>query len=364
MRAPARWAAALLVAAVTVCAAVQEAGGLIGAEEAAAKRADVPKLIWGPPVLPNHRSAFPIYHHLGVSVWQSDLVWARVAATRPLNPQDPNDPAYRWPSWLDQALSQASRYRIRVCLLVQTAPRWANGGRPAGWAPTHTVDYANFLIAAARRYPSVHLWMIWGEPNRPGNFEPMPAHSPAGPRRYALLLAAGYAALKSVSPANIVIGGDTWSFGSVEPADFVRWMRLPNGQPPPLDYYGHNPFSIRFPQLDQPPYYPGGRDINDIDTLEGQLKGIYHRTVPLWLSEFTVSSDHRTLAFAFSVSRQEQAKWLTAAFRLANSVPYVAGMGWFDLLDDPTWVRRGLTSGLMTWRLKRKPDFYAYEHAP
>jgi hypothetical protein len=39
-------------------------------------------------------------------------------------------------------------------------------------------------------------------------------------------------------------------------------------------------------------------------------------------------------------------------------------MGWFDLLDEPTWVHRGLTSGLMTWRLKPKPAFYAYEHAP
>ena len=89
--------------------------------------------------------------------------------------------------------------------------------------------------------------MIWGEPNRVGNFKPMPANSKVGPRRYALLLNAGYHALKGVSKANIVIGGNTWSFGPVEPADFVKWMRLPDGKPPPLDYYGHNPFSRRFP---------------------------------------------------------------------------------------------------------------------
>jgi hypothetical protein len=353
-----------LVAAVAVCAAMLEPVGSVGAGSALGRRADVPKLIWGPAVLPNHRSAFPTYRRLGVSVWQTDLTWARVARTQPLNPQDPNDPAYHWPSSLDKALRQASRYGISVCLLVQTAPRWANGDKPTGWAPKNPADYANFLVAAARRYPSVRLWMIWGEPNRPGNFEPMPAHSPAGPRRYALLLAAAYAALKQVSPSDIVIGGDTWSFGSVEPADFVRWMRLPNGQPPPLDYYGHNPFSIRFPNLSQPPYYPGGRDINDIDTLEAQLRGIYHRAVPLWLSEFTVSSDRTNLAFAFSVSRPQQAKWLTAAFRLADSVDYVAGMGWFNLVDDPPSIHRGLTNGLMTWRLEPKPAFYAYEHAP
>ncbi len=327
-------------------------------------RTPVPKLIWGPVTLPNGQSAFPTYHQLGVDVFQIDLSWADTAASRPADPQNPNDPAYQWPAQLAVALSQAHQYGIKVCLLVQGTPGWANGGRSIDWAPNNVDDYGNFLIAASRRYPSVHLWMIWGEPNRNGNFEPMPGHSPVGPRRYALLLNAGYTALKHASRENIVIGGDTWSFGPVEPADFVRWMKLPDGKPPPLDYYGHNPFSIRFPNLSERPYYPGGRDINDIDTLEGQLRTTYHRQVPLWLSEFTISSDHANRAFSFSVSREAQAKWLTAAFKLANSVDYVAGMGWFDLLDEPPLPdNQNLTNGLLTWNLKPKPAYYAYQRA-
>jgi hypothetical protein len=323
----------------------------------------VAKMIWGPVVLPNGQSAFPIYHQLGVNVFQIDLNWAQVAPTRPANAQDPTDPAYRWPAELDQALQQAALYKIRVCLLVQRTPSWANGGRSSEWAPIDPADYGDFLIAAARRYPSVRDWMIWGEPNRSGNFEPMPPRSPVGPRRYALLLNAAYHALKQVSKENIVIGGDTWSFGTVEPANFVRWMRLPDGKPPPLDDYGHNPFSIRFPDLREPPYFPGGRDINDIDTLEAQLASIYHRRVKLWLSEFTVSSDHNNRAFAFHVTREQQARWLTAAFALASSVDYVAGLGWYDLLDEPPQPPGQLTQGLMTWNLQPKPAFYAYEHA-
>ncbi len=259
-------------------------------------------------------------------------------------------------------MHDAAAFGIHVCLLVADTPRWANGGRSPSWAPSDPADYANFLIAASQRYPSVRDWMIWGEPNRDGNFEPMPAASPVGPRRYALVLNAAYQALKSVSRANIVIGGDTWSFGPVEPADFVKWMRLPDGKPPPLDYYGHNPFSIRFPDLSKPPYFPGGRDINDVDTLERQLRGIYHRQVRLWLSEFTVASDHNNRAFAFHVSRKQQARWVTAAFALANSVDYVAGLGWFNLVDESPG-RRALTQGLMTSGLERKPAFYAYQHA-
>jgi hypothetical protein len=349
-----------------VAAAVGALTLLLGALAVAgpARAAAVPKLIWGPVVLPNGNSAFPIYHRLGVNVFQVDLNWAQTAPARPADPRSATDPAYQWPAQLDQAVSQARRYGIAICLLVQGTPAWANGGRSSAWAPDRPSDYADFLTAAAHRYPSVRRWMIWGEPNRDGNFLPMPAHSKTGPRRYALLLNAAFHALKGVSKANKVIGGDTWSFGTVEPADFVNWMRLPNGKPPPLDYYGHNPFSIRFPDLKQGPYYPGGRDINDIDTLHAQLKQIYHHSVKLWLSEFTVSSDHINRAFNFSVSRRQQAKWLTAAYRLVNSVSYVAGLGWFNLIDEPPLPHdQNLTNGLLTYTLAPKPAFYAYQHA-
>ena len=147
---------------------------------------------------------------------ETDLQWSEVAPTRPVDPANPDDPAYVWPANVTTAVKQAARYGIQICLLVQDTPAWANGGRAPEWAPTHPSDYASFLVAAARRYPSVRHWMIWGEPNRGGNFYPMPANSPTGPRAYAKLLNAAYHALKHVSRRNIVIGGDTWSFGLVE----------------------------------------------------------------------------------------------------------------------------------------------------
>jgi hypothetical protein len=323
------------------------------------------KMIWGPVTLSGGTSAFPLYHRLGVQVFEIDLDWSETAVSRPANPTDPADPAYRWPAQLDEVMAQASHYGIKVMLLVQHSPAWANGGRSNIWAPDDPTDYADFLIAAAHRYPSVHTWMVWGEPNRDQqpDFQPMPRNKPTGPRRYALLLDAGYKALKSVSRANKVIGGDTWSFGLVEPADFVKWMRLPNGKPPPLDYFGHNPFGRRFPNLSEDPYFPGGRDINDIDTLESQLHRVYHRKVPLWLSEFTISSDHNTFAFNFHVSRKQQARWLTAAFKLVDSVNYVVGMGWFNLVDDPPVGHGYLTNGLLSYTLTPKPAFFAYQHA-
>jgi Cellulase (glycosyl hydrolase family 5) len=346
-------AAAVLAVVLLVAAALSGAAG-----------ARTPlKMIWGPATMPNGASAFPTYRSLGVQMFQIQLAWSSVAPTRPADPGDPADPAYRWPASLDAIVAAARANGIGVCILVHGSPPWANGGRDPSWAPRRAGDFARFLAAASRRYPSVRHWMIWGEPTRAGNFRPMPAHSPAGPRRYAKMLDAAYGALKRVSGRNVVIGGDTWTLGLVTPPEFLRWMRLPNGRPPRLDMWGHNPFSVRFPDLAADPYYPGLRDISDIDTLEHEIHRVYHRTKPLWLSEWTVSSDRGNRAFNFSVSRSAQARWVTAAFRLVDRTSYVAGLGWYDLLDESPGVSGHLTTGLMTYEARPKPAFFAYQHA-
>jgi hypothetical protein len=325
-------------------------------------------MIWGPLRLPGGASAFPVYHRLGVQVLQLQLSWSQTATTPPANPTDPTDPAYRWPASLEQAIAQATRYGIAIALMVKETPPWANGGRAPSWAPENPSDYAHFLQAAAMRYPQVRYWMVWGEVTRAGNFNPMPPHSPVGPRRYAILLQSAYTALKSVRTNNVVIGGMTYTVGLDSPYEFLKDLRLPDGQPPELDYYGQNPYSVRFPNLAEGPYAPGVSDINDIDTLHEQLAATYRRrpggTPKLWLSEFSVSSNHANRAFAFAVSRRAQARWVTAAFRLVDSVPYVAGLGWYQLLDEPSSVPGNLTNGLMTAGGSPKPAFRAYAQAP
>src|SRR5256885_5583691 len=54
-------------------------------------------------------------------------------------------------------------------------------------------------------------------------------------QRYAVILDAAYGALKGIDPSNVVIGGNTWSVCDIRPLDWVRYLRLPNGDPPRLD---------------------------------------------------------------------------------------------------------------------------------
>jgi len=319
------------------------------------------KAIWGPTKLAGGGSSFPLYRDLGVDTWQFTLDWPSVAPTRPARPQDPSDPAYRWPAGLDAAVSEAGANGINVALLAIYSPRWANGGRPPVWAPS-TAAYSDFLVAAARRYPAVRRWMIWSEPNKADRLQPNSPTGPTGARTYAPLLDAAYSALKSITHSNIVIGGMTWTGGEVKPKPFLDDMRLPNGRRPRLDWFGHNPFPFRFPDIREEAISEGYRDISDLDLFTREVRQAYPRT-RLWLSEFTVQSDKPSRDFELVVSRAEQARWLTASYRIADELPSVAGLGWLGLLDE----REGPGSanfGLLTAGGAHKPSFFAFRNAP
>ena len=246
------------------------------------------KSIWGP--TPNYPagnqncptgatcSAFPTYAQLGVQNVQLQIPWDRVAASRPANPRNPNDPAYTWPTYGDSMVQQAAQYGMSLTVLVQGTPAWANGGKGRQWVPDNVQDYADFMYAISRRYPSIHRWMVWGEVNYGANFQPMPDHSPVGPRAYAQLCDAAYVALKQADPANIVIGGDTLNANvPVSPAEFIRWARVGKGKkkrPPRLDWWGHNPFEGRFPDIRQPALN-NLLGLSDADTMHKLLKKAY-----------------------------------------------------------------------------------------
>ena len=183
---------------------------------------------------------------------------------------------------------------------------------------------ATFARAAARRYPGVHLWQIWGEPSRQNNFKPLPRFEATGPRRYASILDAAYGSLKRESRRNLVIGGNTFTTGDVSPRQFIRSMRLPNGRPPRMDLYGHNPFTLRRPALRQGPLGHGYADFSDFDTLAGwidqNLGRRRGRPIRLFLSEFTFPTDHPNYEFNFWVTRRIQARWLATALQVTRAM--------------------------------------------
>lgn len=328
------------------------------------------KSIWGP-VTRDGVSQFPIYDDLGVGLYQTSLSWAAVAASRPADPRDPADPVYEWPSEIDTAIAEARKHGIKVSLLLSTAPGWANGRKPPNWAPKRPSDFGDFAAAAARRYPGVRHWMIWGEPSRHERFEPLTrerrgrplrGRQRSAPRLYARILDSAYARLKSVRRGNLVIGGNTFTTGDISPRNFIRYMRLPSGRPPRMDLYGHNPFSARKPRLSKPPLGHGFADFSDLDDLARWVDRHLGRGKKLFLSEYFLPTDHANYEFNFHVTRRTAAEWLTAALRITRRWPRIYTLGWFALYDDARRPRGDqVERGLLDRRGRRKPAYGAYK---
>jgi hypothetical protein len=322
------------------------------------------KAIWGPTQV-NGVSQFPIYHDLGAGIYEMHLNWRSVARTRPRHPSDPADPAYRWPADVDYAIAEARKYRMRVALLLIGTPRWANGGRGAEWAPKRARDFALFARAAARRYRRVRLWMIWGEPSRKANFRPLPRFECTGPRRYARMLDAAYVQLKRQNRRNLVIGGNTFTTGDIAPRQFIKCMAYRHKTRPRLDMYGHNPFTRRRPNLRKRPLGFGYADFSDLDTLarwvDRYLGRRHKRRIKLFLSEFTIPSDHKNYEFNFWVDRATQARWLRSALRITRHWSRIYALGWLSLYDEaPTPDGLSVNRGLLDYRGRKKPSYNAY----
>jgi hypothetical protein len=326
------------------------------------------KAIWGSPTY-NGVNQFPMYHQLGVTIDQVDLPWAEVAPTRPKDPTNPNDPAYHWPAEIAQSIAGGRRYGIKVMLQIIGAPAWANGGHSnPSWAPKNPADFAAFATAAAKKYPQVKLWMIWGEPTRAGNFYPITAALPGdplagsqltAPHLYARMLNDAYGALKAVSKRNLVIGGDTYTSGEIDPLQWIENLRLPDGKPPRMDMYGHNPFSYPpGPPVFGQPLSPFDEvQFSDLHELAGWIDTYLRKGMPLFLSEFTIPTQPDD-EFNFYADPPVAAQWVTDVLRQSRAWHRIDALGWVNVYDDPPLSY----GGLLTQAGVPKPDYYAFEH--
>ena len=331
------------------------------------------KSIWGP-VTFHGKSQFPIYHDMGAGIFQTTLWWPSAAIRRPSSPKNPKDHAYHWPKELDKAVKEARKYHIRISLLVMGTPKWANGGKAYNWVPDNIPDYTNFLTAAARKYPSVKLWMIWGEPSRRPNWMPLTPETPGStslssqqavaPHYYARVLDASYGALKAVRRSNLVIGGNTFTAGDITPYNWVRNLTLPDGTRPRLDLYGHNPFTGRRPST-HGYMHSGLVDFSDLPKftkfLDKNLRGPGHKPLKVFISEFFWPTDHANGEFNFHLTPKLQASWLSDALKIAMKSKRIYTLGWYSLYDDPPNGRgTEVNRGLLRRSGKKKPAYSVF----
>jgi hypothetical protein len=240
-------------------------------------------------------------------------------------------------------------------LTIWGTPPWANGWQKPNWAPQSPSALALFATAAAKRYPWVHKWEIWNEPNQLGGL------NPNSPRLYVeRLLNPAVAALHAADPANVVAGGATSPRATQTALSAVTFMRGMRRAGAKFDVYSHHPY---------PRWFRRNRPETPLQTLpctrwltmaslQCLLRNVTLNFGPkhIWLTEYAYKTNppdrHR------GVAPRLQARYLAEAARRVYQAPRVDLLINFLIRDEPVvgrWASGFFTAGELV-----KPSFFSF----
>jgi hypothetical protein len=253
----------------------------------------------------------------------------------------------------DRAIDTARAAGAKVLVFVNGAPRWASGSRHPMMKPQNPADYADFMRFVAARYTGrVSAWEVWNEENT-SRFWP----SGPSPAAYVPLLKAAYPAVKAADPSALVVFGgvsqNDYSFiegayaaGAKGYFDVMAVHPYPGPNPPEAVWHEGGRIG--------PTAFTGFREVRSSMLARGDDK-------PIWLTEFGWST---TTTEAWGVTHAQQADYLTRAYKLLESYPYVAIAYWYNLRnnfwddDADTWETQ---LGLMRTDFSHKPSYAAFK---
>jgi hypothetical protein len=290
---------------------------------------------------------------IGVRVVRYSLHWDAIAASRPATPADPEDAAYDW-SATDKVLDGLRQHGIDVIAQLMGTPSWANGGKPANYAPTSPTPFGAFAAAAAHRYPWISRWLVWNEPNQRLWLRP------TSPAVYTTrLLNPAYSAIHAAIPGAQVAGGGTAPRGSIGGVSPVAWITGMHAAHARLDAYAHNPYPLD-PKRESPT--SGGCTRCSTITMAtiGKLVRLVSVDFPrarIWLTEYGYQSNPPDKLLG--VSPALQARYVGEGDYAAYVTPRVDVLIHFLYRDEPNLAR--FQSGLITLRNAAKPALAAFE---
>ena len=290
---------------------------------------------------------------LGVKVVRFTLNWNLIAAAKPQSPTDPEDASYDW-SKADPVLTGLRAHGIAVVLQLNGTPTWANGGRPANYAPTSATTFRDFATAAATRYSWVKRWLIWNEPNQVRWLRPTSASVYT-----TRLLNPAYLAIHHVISGVQVAGGGTAPRGSTGGVSPVAWLTSMRAAHARLDAYAHNPYPLD-PKRETP-FHGGCTNCTTITMATiNKLVALVGRNFPrarIWLTEYGYQSNPPDRLLG--VSPALQARYVGEASYVAFRTPRVDMLIHFLVRDEPNIAR--FQSGVLTLAGKAKPAYGAYQ---
>jgi Cellulase (glycosyl hydrolase family 5) len=304
------------------------------------------------------------------------VTWANIAPTRPENPADPFDPAYKFDD-LDELVRNTQQRGMEVLITIWGTPKWANGGRKPNYLPTNMADLTTFARVVAERYsgrhegyPFVRFYSVWNESNLQLFLAPQfdGKGRSVAPRNYARLYAAAYAGIKAGNSRAKVAIGETSAHGRDRKVPGVsdthspgRFAQLVAAANPRLkfDAWAHHPYptpqslkptqKVRWPNV----------TLSSMARFEQALDGWFKRKgIRMWVTEY--GHEVKTDGEPRGVTRSQQAAYAAQAISLAKADKRVDMFIWFVFRDHETseWQ-----SGLLTRDGIAKPSLGRWRSA-
>jgi hypothetical protein len=335
---------------------------------------------------------YPMLKQLNTQLIRVSLLWGGpngVAKRRPVNPMNPNDPAYDW-SVYDRTVVYAQQYGMKVVFSIIGTPPWANAAAGVNVKPRSALDLERFAVAAARRYsgsfaardgrtlPAVRQWLAWSEPNNPAFLRPQYRKVRGkdviqSAIDYAQICNAIVKGIRKTSiGAQKVACGVTGPRGNnnpnssrpaVSPLPFLRAMKRAGAKG--FDAYAHHPYygaPRETPSTPPPPGIHGNAPtaitLGNINLLIREVTRLYG-SKRIWVTEYGYQTNPPDRIFG--VSWANQAKYLTQAYGIVRRNPRIDMFLWFLLRDERRLVDEGWQSGLLSASGTRKPAFAAFQ---
>ena len=335
---------------------------------------------------------FPQLKQLRTQLIRVNLSWGGptgVAKRKPVNPMNPNDPAYNW-SVYDRTVFYAQQYGMKVVFAIVATPSWANGSKGVNVAPRSALDLERFATAAARRYsgtfltadgrviPPVRQWLAWNEPNNPAFLRPQ--YKKVGGKD-VIQSAIDYAKIcnaivkgirKTTVGASKVACGVTGPRGNnnpnsvrpaVSPLPFLRAMKKAGAAG--FDAYAHHPYygaPRETPSTPPPPGIHGNAatavTLGNFSLLVREVTRLYGNK-RIWITEYGYQTNPPDRIFGVTFAKQ--ATYMKQAYGIAKRHPRVDMFLWF-LLRDERRGAEGWQSGLLTALGGRKPAYGVFQN--
>jgi hypothetical protein len=241
---------------------------------------------------------------------------------------------------MNQAVADAKAKNLKVLMVVQSTPAWANGGRGATYPPTDAASFGAALGGLAAKVPAVDAWELWNEEDADIFWS-----GGTDAAKYAAMVKSAYPAIKAAQPNDIVVTGATVGNN----ADFIADL-YKHGIQGSFDAVGvhtdtacllNGPDVHYRDELGRVGRYAftGYREVHAVMARHGDGAKPIWMTELGWNTQTTAPGSCNVGMWAgqkpLGVTEAEQAQFLTAAYRCMAADPMIGVAFWFGLQDIP-----------------------------